>query len=70
MIDCKINQINSVPLATNWFNARGEGGDYQYIATSILRSLWLGHSSAARNTLDIYVLTLKDTKRLSRSNAK
>ena len=57
MIDCKINQINFVPLATNWFNARGEGGDYQNIATSILRSLWLSHSSAARNTLDIYVCT-------------
>ena len=70
MIDCKINQINFVPLATNWFCASGEGGDYQNIATSILRSLWLGHSSAARNTLDIYVLTLKDTKILSRSKAK
>ena len=43
MIDCKINQINFVPLATNWFSARGEGGDYQNIATSILRLLWFGH---------------------------
>ena len=44
VIDCKINQINFVPLATNWFSARGEGGDYQNIATSILRLL-LDYSS-------------------------
>ena len=64
MIDCKINQINFVPLATNWFSARGEGGDYQNIATSILRLLWLSHSSAAWNIYTWikytwYSLTLK-----------
>ena len=48
VIDCKINQISFVPLATNWFSAPGEGGDYQNIATSILRLLTkLGYGEAA-----------------------